>query len=166
MENLQNLSQGAVMCDCACKTLLIAYHNIEKWCDDIDKRVIRLAVASMGKDIYSSVEKINKLTDSKFAYINAKVIVDTTLRAVKDKKIIICKYILNLPNEAIAKGLGVDERTVRRKLNVQEKKLFDKMIYKFGLKKIIALIQKDEQLFNLYKILLKDKRKRNERKKF
>ena len=104
------------------KTLLIAYGHLETICGAIDKTVLDYGLKSsaINCDVEYLAKKMISLIERKKFLINIKVLVDNALNRISDAeaKVLILKYIDNLPSNIASEVLKVSMRTYFRKLNI------------------------------------------------
>ena len=119
------------------KVVLSAYRYLERLCRTIDRLVETTAENSMYTNSYWQNEcsittifkKINKLTEKKIDYINLKLIVEKALKSlpIKLSKILILRYIHQLPMEKVAELLKLTHRTTYRKLDFANEQMINAM---------------------------------------
>ena len=108
-----------------CKSFLSIYNIIPNLVKSIDKLVYLKSISSAGfsrndpDDTYNQVEKIACLTQKKINLINLKLLCDEILLEMnKDAgKLILLRYIDDLPCEEIINLLHLTRRTYFRKLS-------------------------------------------------
>lgn len=107
-----------------CKSFLSIYNIIPNLVKSIDKLIYIKSVASSGFSFsstintYTQLDKIATLTQKKVNLINLKLLCDEVLTEMdkNDSKLIILRYIDNIPCEQATKLLNLTTRTYYRKL--------------------------------------------------
>ena len=144
------------------KTAILSYKHLGVICDAIDRLVETIATKSFYtstklleiNSIHSVSKKIIKLTDKKIDYINLKVLVEKIFTKLKPNraKILVLKYIHNLPIEKIQEVLNISYRSCYRtlKLGIED---FASLMLDFGYtqEKMEILFIGDEFLNSIYK---------------
>lgn len=112
------------------KTLLSSYRFLERIAGAIDKIIEKKALSSssmLGSEILtgntlSLTDKIIELSERKVKLINMKVLIEGSLKNMKeiDAKILIKRYIEKVPVESIYADLGIARRTYFRKIGEAE----------------------------------------------
>ena len=132
-----------------CKTMICVYKELEKRCELIDDTVIRRAVNSAHRNIYETVDELIDLINEKRTYCNVKVIIDEALEKMSDKSAIE-KYILGVNIKDIEKDFN-SERTMYRHLSKQKEELYQIIINKYEIDKLIEIISDSNWLMNKYR---------------
>ncbi len=133
-----------------CEVMLYAYKDLEKRCENLDCKVERVALASMNKDVYQSIETICKLTDEKITYCNIKVIIDEALNKIGKNAELKALHIDGEHYKDIIQREAINERTFYRRLKRQRELLCKAILKQYAVDYLVALIRESKWLMKQY----------------
>lgn len=135
--------------------LLKNYNNLVNFADAVDERIKSLAQSSASV-MLSAMELSNMVIDlmqKKVSLCNAKVLVENVLKNLKEeeKRILILKFVDNVPIEVIAKILNQSLRTTYRKLGEAKRRFAETMMFMgFTDKELSSLFYKQLWIYEEY----------------
>ena len=132
------------------ETLLIAYKDLERYCDLVEHKVNKCIARSMFGDIYEAFDTMVKLTNEKIAYCNCKVIIDEALKGMTATELKL-RYIKGLTIEQTAEATGQNERTICRKVRSQKERLMLRILNEYKQEFLLQMIQDSPNLKRIYK---------------
>lgn len=143
------------------KTILSVYRYLERICGGIDKIINRTALASgiynkqsfFSNDTMSVSERIIDLSERKVTLINLKLLTEDCLKKISesDARILIARYFDGEKRREMAERLGVDIRTVFRKIERAENS-FGKALHMKGFddEKLSKMLRKEKWICGVY----------------
>lgn len=147
-----------------CEVMLYAYKDLEAHCKKIDEKALRVALASMNRDVHESADEIIRLTDEKIAYCNTKVIIDEALKGIGRHAELKAFYIDGVDYKDIIQREAITERGFFHRLRKQKEKLYQYILDNHKGQDLLAMISDSKWLSGEYIALLKAEREKQNEK--
>ena len=133
-----------------CEVMLYSYKELEERCKKLDDRVLSVALRSINKDVYESVEMICELTDEKIAYCNIKVIIDEALNKIGRNDEVKAYHIDGELCKDIIAREKISERAYFHRIKRQRAKLYEAITDKNDSEYLAGLIRASRWLLSEY----------------
>lgn len=118
-----------------CEAILSKYKELETLCARAEAKAVLIARRSRNRKVYTVIDEMTALTNEKIAYINAKVIIDTTLST--------------LPNTVELRKYYIDghkrQPIWNERVGEKKEQLFKAILKKYKTQELLDLIR-DSQL--------------------
>lgn len=143
------------------KTLLLSYRHLEPLCGAIDKIIKSTGLLSgnMYENAYSTLQNIIDLSERKVTLINLKILIESTLSQIGDKKacILIERFIDGRKIRELKERCNISMRTVYRRIDSALSLFSTKLFVKgYNDKKIELMVKNEHWICDIYKDLLEN----------
>ena len=138
------------MGDVICEVMLQAYKSLEAMCADIEEQSLRVALCSINKTVYKSVERLTELNKEITAYSNVRYIIEQALPQAGDTKELRRYYIQGETLTAIALSDGLEQQAIRDKIVRQRRRLFKEIKRAYRDDELLNIIVDSKMLMGMY----------------
>lgn len=136
--------------DVICEVMLQAYKSLEAICTDIEEQSRRVALCSINKTVYKSVERLAELNKEITAYSNVRYIIEQALSKAGDTKELRRYYIQGETLAAIALSDGLDNQAIKGKIVRQRRRLFKEIKRAYRDDELLNIIVDSKALMSMY----------------
>lgn len=138
------------MGDVICEVMLQAYKSLEAMCADIEEQSLRVALCSINKTVYKSVERLTELNKEITAYCNVRYIIEQALPQAGDTMELRRYYIQGETLTAIALSDGLEQQVIRDKIVRQRRRLFKEIKRAYRDDELLNIIVDSKMLMGMY----------------
>lgn len=136
--------------DVICEVMLQAYKSLEAMCIDIEEQSRRIALCSINKTVYKSIEILAELNKEITAYSNVRYIIEQALSKAGDTKELRRYYIQGETLAAIALSDGLEQQAIRDKIVRQRRRLFKEIKRAYRDDELLNIIVDSNTLMSMY----------------
>jgi len=136
-----------------CEVLLNSYKDLERFSSICDKSILRCAINSHTRSVYSAFDIIADIMDEKNMYCNIKVILDEAINKLKRNTELKYRYIWDCRIIDMQEMLGVKKNTLYIRIIRQKKRLFTFLQRKYTTEQLFDLIKDSKVLMKRYRRL-------------